>query len=1804
MAVIHTKDSEIRPQDLTLDFYLEATPIGGGKPINMTGLDSYRIGPFQSNLGFGITSIDIDIKPNLQPVVSITFKDLYGNLIFNDQESEFNYKVLFQLPYPKFRLYVKGYLGKPVSFLLQVKSVKTTFVPTDGSYEIKAEFVPNVFGFLNDIPYQFLFAVKELKKINGDTTNGSDSSIIEIAKVGFDINIQIQQATDKYGPLISQLQTFSGNYNAIGTAFRDGTLKLDPILGDSDLIGKNFKSISFNINTKNPKGELLNKIADNQLEVYGKSIFLSINSTTQINLNDDFKKLSASTTIDSVQIQEANVKKILNENLKIVQDLSKTQAYSSVENKVLDTQSIGNVMTRLAGDCAYILGYILEGGLAGFNSDSSRLTNNEIFGNYYPLFENKNPNAEATTLGEQIPWNGADTQEIAKVKEFVKAFYIGNQEANKVIDEVQAKKEGTESADPTQGATPGTFSKKIGNAETFRDNSPYFATADSIIVNLIQRAGLLGSGFGGSVADISGSPAQFYIDSELENVKELVNQLKGNEKETLTRFCKVIRESWDGTGAFKSPQKFNYTTSANLTLKNYLAGYFGKFPKAPETAQFYNKDASTLKSVYTYNNDILYHNPKSLKDVATTLGGPNTNNLFNNNLLGDGNDIIVYASPKDGNPVQAAQSLISEKLADTATFDPSMGDPKVPITGTTSSAFYQMFRATDLIKTDDKNKSVFIDYYNLLGNPDANGIYTSVYFTPQQMFVQHSKSGGAQGSAPKPNDFIFRLLDGKTMKNASSYVIDLDNTLTRSYLYFFCGAILDPNKTYLSLTDSEVKKKKVQDAQTASAFGGGGAFTDIATTEVTGPQPYTYDQAEINAVYTQFHHICQAWIALANINDLEGNGSLPAGTNSRSMNLRTALENAYRSTDKNSFFYLNFQFPLANQVTAGIDIKDAIINTDSLLENNSQTSTLNMMQNICTTNNFLLQPIPGGITDDLRDIFLPTNGLDYGAGKNALSIIWAPTPENRLLKNNSNESIYPDDTFFDQLNKIDQPILGLRYGDPNNVIVKSIKAGTDDNKVTSESIQATSDIANPQNQNKRKSFDCSMLAVMQGRSYKISLDLIGNAQLYPTQLIAVEGLPIFTGLYWITEVQHKITPNNMETTIDAVKMKYGGGENFAAVMPITRTSLKSYDGGGSVGGGGGTENLGFGGDLNYTFLQKIKNKKITKTDDINPIIKEFTKNKYNDFATWFNAELAGNKKPLCNAKINAANFKSVWDFLIPIVWPDYGTSGCNFLEFVALNAIIYEETGGSYQSKHEGMNSLSNAEHPGIAYAFDAYALPATNGKDARSKASYNKAPNKTAGELFNNPNYIDAFKGLKFGTDPKVAKSNDAAWKGTTFPKSLFANVQDAATTSSTFISEADFYKFAGRGFIQSTWRSQYEKFVEFILTYIGTDSIVRKYQGNWKASPYNGNKEVILTKSSNADWDDLFTSGAIQGFAIYTHAKSSKYQYMAPLDKPKEELIRAIEKEAKKVNAGDDYQKVHRTRVYTILDTLYPEGAVAPSVPFNSNATTSLAPPNEEGQRNADNTCTSVKRGNSFIWIHTGKEKQFFKREVRSITLHFTAGYGRNAVDTVDHVGSCGGPFKTGGIHYAIDWQGKTAAGIPEDIYSVHGNSWNDHGIGIEMCNLGKMEPRPDKGNGDNGNPIFYSPAGGRFHYDGQKFMGSIMPPNVNLGFNWLGYQYYQEYTDAQIVALEKLIRELFTRYPKIQQAIQGQNLWSFTFRAVDGKPAPGSTPRVPKYGKGNSANYGIFTHWSSNGGTHTDSAPTPKLVAMLKRLGMNEG
>ena len=67
---------------LFLDVRLEAIPLLENNIIDLTGRRTFTVGMMRENKGFGITDIQIETKSSLQPIVEITFKDLYGNTVF------------------------------------------------------------------------------------------------------------------------------------------------------------------------------------------------------------------------------------------------------------------------------------------------------------------------------------------------------------------------------------------------------------------------------------------------------------------------------------------------------------------------------------------------------------------------------------------------------------------------------------------------------------------------------------------------------------------------------------------------------------------------------------------------------------------------------------------------------------------------------------------------------------------------------------------------------------------------------------------------------------------------------------------------------------------------------------------------------------------------------------------------------------------------------------------------------------------------------------------------------------------------------------------------------------------------------------------------------------------------------------------------------------------------------------------------------------------------------------------------------------------------------------------------------------------------------------------------------------------------------------------------------------------------------------------------------------------------------------------------------------------------------------------
>src|SRR5262249_43623367 len=155
------------------------------------------------------------------------------------------------------------------------------------------------------------------------------------------------------------------------------------------------------------------------------------------------------------------------------------------------------------------------------------------------------------------------------------------------------------------------------------------------------------------------------------------------------------------------------------------------------------------------------------------------------------------------------------------------------------------------------------------------------------------------------------------------------------------------------------------------------------------------------------------------------------------------------------------------------------------------------------------------------------------------------------------------------------------------------------------------------------------------------------------------------------------------------------------------------------------------------------------------------------------------------------------------------------------------ETGGSLLPLSEKMGTTG---HPGLSYAFDAI-----SGK----KISYNKTPNRTALTLFNNADYNAAHGQLALGAT--LRNTQDPVWSGQIYPQATISTSEGPAETG--YVQQADFYKFRGRGLIQTTFRSGYVKLVDFVQKYAGINPKVLEYRLRW-----NGQlADVVATRSSN---------------------------------------------------------------------------------------------------------------------------------------------------------------------------------------------------------------------------------------------------------------------------------------------------------------------------------------------------------------------
>jgi hypothetical protein len=237
---------------------------------------------------------------------------------------------------------------------------------------------------------------------------------------------------------------------------------------------------------------------------------------------------------------------------------------------------------------------------------------------------------------------------------------------------------------------------------------------------------------------------------------------------------------------------------------------------------------------------------------------------------------------------------------------------------------------------------------------------------------------------------------------------------------------------------------------------------------------------------------------------------------------------------------------------------------------------------------------------------------------------------------------------------------------------------------------------------------------------------------------------------------------------------------------------------------------------------------------------------------WFNKTLA-DKGPWKGVKLvdtpdNDVRFHQFWNRSSAIF-------GCDTtpMQFICLMSIFANEVRGNFTPATERMGV---AGHPGMAYLFDRI-----EGK----KRSYNTLPtNKTAFDCFNHPSFIAAHSTRPLAA--RLRRTTDRRWVGDAWPAD-FPTDPDPAVTG--FICQADFVKFRGRGFIQTTGRDNYVPLIDFVKAYRGDNSTIDYHRHTWGAKTAG----EIAYETTNEDWDRLFrdTDLIVAAEAIRVHSAAS---------------------------------------------------------------------------------------------------------------------------------------------------------------------------------------------------------------------------------------------------------------------------------------------------------------------------------------------
>ena len=200
-------------------------------------------------------------------------------------------------------------------------------------------------------------------------------------------------------------------------------------------------------------------------------------------------------------------------------------------------------------------------------------------------------------------------------------------------------------------------------------------------------------------------------------------------------------------------------------------------------------------------------------------------------------------------------------------------------------------------------------------------------------------------------------------------------------------------------------------------------------------------------------------------------------------------------------------------------------------------------------------PKPEGTLEFANSLFGTFLTVDYRDTSAKYVSIYTSVPSNHLALNDNVDYRFRDDA-FDLRRATDNPLLenqegktnwdksnkvvgfNVDFGPQNQQVFKQIDIAQDPGQPTAESEQMLTQMANQSRNRGGASQSASLYNVYRNRSYRCSIDMMGNALIQPTMYFNLRNIPLFSGPYMITNITHRISENGFDTTFEGQRQPF------------------------------------------------------------------------------------------------------------------------------------------------------------------------------------------------------------------------------------------------------------------------------------------------------------------------------------------------------------------------------------------------------------------------------------------------------------------------------------------------------------------------------------------------------------------------------------------------------------------------------------------------------------------------------------------